>query len=149
MKKITDFLKHAGIPFYLGAGAALAAFIGMIMLIVTNGVNGYALESGGATITLGVFTVLLAAASAACSAKFGGQHPISAVVRLAALVSGTAVAGLLLLSRVMLYSALVSWDEFNTVGWEAFNTALAGIILFAVAAVALIVSAFFNRRKNV
>lgn len=147
MDKILTFFKRAGVTFYIGAISAVVAFVGMIMLVVSNGINGYALENAGLAIAFSVITFLLAIGIVVCAVMFGEQNAVTATLRLAFIIFSLTVITLLILSGAMLFSALISWDEFNTVGWEAFNSSLASIILYFVSVLAFIVCAFFNGGK--
>ena len=147
MDKLLTFFKKAGVTFYIGAVAAIVVFMGMVMLLISNGINGYTLENSGLTIAFSVITLLLAVGLVVCALMLGEQNAVTAALRLVFIIFSMTVVTMLILSRAMLFSALISWDEFNTVGWEAFNSSLASIILYLISVVAFIVCAFFKGGK--
>lgn len=144
-----DFLKKAGLTFYLNVAAGVLALIGWIIFLVTNGTAGYAVVGGATGITLGILAVLLIAAATYASIKFGAQHYITAALKLVALVFLMVAIGVLLGDRANLASGLFTWDSGNSLGWSVFSTSVTCGVFLLLSVIVLIVSAFFNNTKKI
>ena len=142
-----DFLKKAGVTFYLNVAAGLLALIGWIIYLVTNATAGYAIVGGGVGIALGLLAVLMIAGAAYTSIRFGAQHYITAAIKIAAMVFVMVTLGVLLLDRVGLASSLLTWDSHNALGWSVFNTSIVCAVFLLLSAITLIVCAFFKNEK--
>jgi hypothetical protein len=145
---MVDFLKKAGVTFYLNVVACILSLVASILFIASNATRGYAVLNGGAGIAFAVLAVLLIAGGAFLSIKFGSQHYLTAIVKLVALVFLCLAMGILLSDRVGLASSLFTWDSHNSVGWGAFYSSVVCIIFILLSVIILIVNAFFDNRKN-
>lgn len=139
-----DFLKKQRVSFYFSALAALFAVIGVIMLIVTNTVGGYAVPYGGLLIFTGILSVLLIGGGAYAISRFGAKPIIIFAIFLALVLMMLAV-GILLRYRLDVASALFTWDPENEVAWKAFNTGVVCVVFYLIASITLTISAFLKQ----
>ena len=146
---MSDFIKKAGIYFWLNVATVALALVGAIILMVTNGTTGYALENAEIGIAFAVISVAMIAAATFTSYKFGEQSVYTTVLKLVALVLISVERIVLVNSRAELVTGLLSWDAHNTLGWSVFNTSLAAIIILVIANILLIVSGFLGNKKKV
>ena len=144
-----DFIKNAGVIFWLNAAACLLSFIGMILLAVSNGIRGYAITGGGTAVALAVIGFILAAVATFGTFKFGSQHFITAIARVVSIVLIAVAFGILLSDRVGLASSLFTWDSHNEVGWNAFNLSIGSAVLMLISIIVMILCAFMNNKKKV
>lgn len=142
-----DALKKSGVTFYINAAACVLALIGWIVYLVTNATPGYAIMGGGTGIALGIIAVLLIVCVTFTSAKFGPQHIITAVIKLAALALLMGTFGVLMSDRAGLASSLFTWDSHNEVGWGVFYTSIASAVFLLLSSLALIINAFIDSKK--
>ena len=140
-------MKKFSFNFLTIACAGVLALVGWVLLLVTNGVAGFAVDNGGLAIGLGLVAAALCCAGAFAAEKFGAQNVITAAVKVCALALIMVVIGVLIADRANLASGLFTWDSHNSVGWTAFSTAVASIVFFLLAVVAHIVSAFQTGKK--
>ena len=57
-----NFIKDRGLVFWLSSAAAIFTLIGLILMLVSNGVNGYAMMNIGIFVAVAVVAILLLAA---------------------------------------------------------------------------------------
>lgn len=145
---MSDFIKKAGVSFWLNIATGVLALVGAIILIVTNGTTGYALENAGLGITFAVISLVLVAVATFTSYKYGEHSIYTTVLKLIILGLISVEIAVLVSSRAELVTGLLSWDSHNALGWSVFNTSLAGIILLVLANIVLIVSGFLGAKKK-
>lgn len=142
-----EFIKKGGLHFWMDSAAGVLALVGAILFMVTNATAGYAVQSGGLGIALGVIAVLLIGGCVFLSSKFGSQHFLTAAVKFVAIVLLCVVFGVLLSDRAGLASSLFTWDSHNQVGWGAFYVSVASVVFLLLSVFTLIAGAFFDNRK--
>ena len=143
-----EMIKKAGITFWFNAVAAVLSLVALILFAVTNGTQGYSVYNGGLGIALSVLGLIAVCGMTVSSLKFGSQHFLTAVLRVATIVFLFAAFGILLSDRVGLASSLFTWDSHNTIGWGALYNSIACAIMLLVAVILLTVNAFLNSEKN-
>lgn len=144
-----DFFKKAGVIFYINVAACVLALLGWIMVLVTNGIDGYGLDNAGVSIALGIIAVLLIAGGTLASLKFGSQHYITAIAKLAALVCIMIMVLFVILDRAGIAAAAVTYEKVNPVVQQVFMTAVVSLVFSIIAAIALCVTAFFTTEKKI
>lgn len=142
-----NFLKKLGTSFYVGAFAFITALVGLIVMCISNSTPGYGLDNVGAGIALAVVALVAIAASVAAGCKVGSQNPVTALLRVAAVVLAMFAAGVVISGRVVLLSSLMTFDS-NEVGWTAFNTSLTAVIFIVISVISVIVAAFLRGEKQ-
>jgi hypothetical protein len=145
---MVDFLKKAGVTFYLDVAAGVLSLVAAILFIATNAARGFAVLNGGMGIAFAVIGLVLIAGGAYLSIRFGAQHFLTAIVKLVALVFLCLAIGVLLSDRVGLASSLFTWDSHNSAGWSAFYSSVVSIIFMLLAVIVLIVNAFLDNKKK-
>lgn len=144
-----EFIKKAGLTFWLNAAAGLTALIAFIIMLVSNATPGYVIDAVGLAIAAAIIAVLaIGGAAYLAETKFDGQNPIVAGLNLLALVLEMVVFGIILMGRVVLASALFSFDSRNLVGWGAFNSSVAAMVFIFITVALLIVTAFLGKKKE-
>lgn len=141
------FVKSVGLNFWFNAAATLFALLGAILLMVTNGTPGYALEMAEIGIAFAILAVLAAAGGALLSKKFGAVHPVPSAVGIAAVVFNVVAVAVLILGRANLAASLFTFDAYNNIGWGVFSVSVASMVFFVLSSVALMVGAFFGDKK--
>lgn len=144
MKKFTAFIKSAGISVWLCIAAVLLGLAGTIIFAVTNGTVGYPVANGALGIVLGFAAAVVLAVSLWMSAKFGSASLAVASSRLVALVLFFLDIAFLVISRAELASALFTWDSHNQVGWDTLYVSIAGVAMYILSSLCLIVGAFLG-----
>lgn len=144
-----NFIKSRGLVFWLSLLAAIFIIIGLIVMLVSNGVNGYAMKNIGIFVAVAVVAILLLAASEILAIKFGDRPWLIAFTAvIVALIC--LVLGFVLINRVDVASAVWTWDKGNARGEAAWNTAVISVVFYLLAAASITVSAFFRHPvKNV
>ena len=137
-----------GKAFYLYIGAGVLAAIGMILYIVTNGIEGYAMNGGGIGIGAVILSVLLAIACAWATKKYNAQHYLTAGLGYGTIAAIMVAMSILISDRAVLASELFTWNSSNTVGWSAFNTGVASAVVLLVAVIIIIVNAFLDNKQE-
>lgn len=145
MKKFFEIIKSAGVASYLCIAAALFGLAGTIIFSVTNSTAGYAVANGGIGIALGFVAVAVLVVSIFLPQKFKADLIVVAVLRLVAMVLFFLDISLLVLSRAELASALLTWDSHNQVGWNTLYVSIAGVAMFIISSLCIIVGAFFGK----
>lgn len=142
-----NIFKKFGAASYVSAAAFILALAGLITMCVSNATPGYGLDNFGTGIALAAVALVAIALVVASGLKLGGQSPLTAVLRVAAVLLAMFAAGVIISGRVVLLSSLMTFDS-NEVGWSAFNTSLTAIIFIVISVILVIVSAFFNEEKR-
>lgn len=144
-----NFIKSRGLVFWLSLLAAIFIIIGLIVMLVSNGVNGYAMKNIGIFVVAAVVAILLLAAMEILAIKFGDRPWLIAFTAvIVALIC--LVLGFVLINRVDVASAVWTWDKGNARGEMAWNTAVISVVFYLLAAASITVSAFFRHPvKNV
>ena len=140
-------LKKLTLPVYLLCGAAILALAGLIVGIMSNGIEGYDIANFGLTIAFSIISIVLAGGVAFSAIKFGNQHFISAAGRVAIIILLAIGLAFIITNRVEVVSML-SWDRDNQAIVNAWNTGLVSVILFVVADLVVIVSGFFGDKAK-
>lgn len=103
--------------------------------------------TSGIVITLCVFGIITGILSILATAKFGKQHYISTIVKVASIACFALVLGFLNVTRSEEAFNLFFWDNTNKVLMKAFYTAAVAIVLLFVADITLIVTSFFSDKE--
>lgn len=143
-----EFIKKAGLDFWLSAAACLLALIGAILFIATNATAGYSVLNGGFGIAMAIIAVILIAGGGLATVKFGPQHYITAAVKLIALVLLCVALGVLINDRAGLAADILTWDSHNALGKRVFATSVVALVFILLSAVTLIVCAFLDGKKQ-
>lgn len=149
MSKVLNFLKNAGVTFYLNVVAAMLVLAAMIALLISNGVSGYALNNSAGAITAAVFALLAAIAVAVTGLKFGNQHIITFVLRVVVIALAMYAVCELTNSRTTVAGALWTWDKNNPIAQNALNTAIVSGVFYVLAILPALVCAFFNGNNKI
>lgn len=145
---MAEFLKKAGVGFYLSAAACLLALVGFIVFIVTNGTAGYEIPNGTLGIVLGVASVAATAAAAYTHAHSGAQSPVTVALKLIALACIMGTLGILIADRAGLASAIFTYDSGNAVGWGVFYTSVVSMVFLLLSVILLIVTGFMEGKNK-
>lgn len=143
-----EFLKRQGVTFYLSAVACLMTLVGIITVAVSSGVQGYAMSNLGLILFASIAAILLMVAGIVLTDRFGAHHFIVAIVNLLALVLLMVAFGNVIMERAVLASSQFSYDAVNAVGWGVLYNSIAGLVLFLLSAILLIVGSFFKGKKT-
>jgi hypothetical protein len=144
-----DFIKKAGVTFYLNVIAAVLTLVAAIIYIATNATRGYAVINGGMGIAFVIIALLLIVGGTYLSLKFGSQHFLKAIADVLAIVLICVAFGVLLSDRVGIASSLFTWDSHNANGWAAFYSSIVCLVFMLLAVLVIIVNAFFDNSKKV
>ena len=147
---MANLTKKLSIGSYLNLIAAVAGVVGLIALIVSNGISSaYALKNAGTVTLMAVAGILLALVAIWTPTKLGNHDFISTVAVLAAIGLFMAVVGYMILDRILMIAGLFSYNSQNQLGWSVFYAVVTGAAAFVIACVALIIGAFTpSVRKN-
>ena len=80
--------------------------------------------------------------------KFGSQNIITFVVKTAALVLIMVAVAIVLADRAVTIVNLMTWDNENTVAWNAFYTTVVSVAFYLVAVFTIIATAFMDNKKE-
>lgn len=130
--------------------AAVVALVGLGVMLFCNSKGSDYAFTGFGTLALGVVVgAALALVSAFAPSFAGDKAPVVGTVGDAlAVVALTYTAINAVGTRVLLISGLFSWNSMNTVGWETFRLTVAAAVCLLVAALAVVVSAYFGAGKT-
>lgn len=142
-----DIIKNGGVLLWINAAAAVLALIGMIVLFVSNGTPGYAIMGGGGAIACIIIAFVAILGCAFCCIKFGSQHFITAVLRVASIVLVCVCLGIILSDRVGIAANVLTWDSANTVAWGALTSSIVAVVFMLLAVIVLIVTGFMEGKK--
>lgn len=134
--------KRFGVNFLINAGAIVLSLVAWIMAIASDAVVGHPLQNGLWIIALGLASVI--AMTAGILLAFRNRNASEVLTFVGFVLSGVAMV-LLISSRVVLASGLFTWDPYNELGWQAFNTSVASFAIYFVSEAALIVNAFMKK----
>ena len=144
-----EFIKKAGLTFWLNAAAGVTALVAFIIMLVSNATPGYGVNMSGLAIAAGIIAVLaIGGAAYLAETKYDGQNPIVVGLNLVALVLVMVVFGLLLGSRADLAAGLFTYDSHNAVGWGALYSSVAAMVFIFITVALLIVTAFLSKKKE-
>ena len=118
-----NIFKKFGAASYVSAAAFILALAGLITVCVSNAIPGYGLDNFGTGIALAAVALVAIALVVASGLKLGGQSPLTAVLRVAAVLLAMFAAGVIIYGSVVLTSPLMPFDS-NEGGWAGFNTSL-------------------------
>ena len=142
-----EFLKKQGVTLYLVAGACLLTIVGIILTCVSSGVQGYAITSLGIILFASIAAIVLMVAGVILTDRFGAHHVAVFAVNLVAMILLCVAFGDIIMERAVLASAQFSYDAVNSVGWGVLYSSIAGLVLFLLSAILLVVGSFFKGRK--
>ena len=145
---MADFMKKAGIMFWINVATVVLALVGWVMYMVTNSVEGHAFANSAMGLAFGIIAVVLVAAGAFTTVKFGSQNIITFVVKTAALVLIMVAVAIVLADRAVTIVNLMTWDNENTVAWNAFYTTVVSVAFYLVAVFTIIATAFMDNKKE-
>ena len=144
-----SFIKKQGVSFYLDAVAMVLMVAGMGFLIkssvisVTNRLGNLpwlivALVVGMAAIVFGILA----------ANREGDKGYLTMISKMVAIAANVGVVGNALNTRVMMIAGLYTYNRGYTEGWEVFGVSKTCFALLLVAALLLVVSAFFRPIKR-
>lgn len=144
-----SFIKKQRVPFYLNALALVLMVAGMGFLIkssvmsVTNRLGNLpwliaALAAGMAAIVLGIWA----------SNRANDKGYLSMASTMVAIAANVGVVGNALNARVMMIAGLYTYNRGYKEGWAVFNMSAVCFALLLIAALLLIVGAFFRPVKR-
>ena len=139
-------LKKLSVPFFVEAVGTILALVALFIAIASNGIPGYAISDFGNAILFAVLGLALSGATIFVTLKFGNEHFITAIARIATIIFFAFAFAVIISDRVLVASTF-SWDKGNQAAVNAWNTGLTAVILFVVADIAYIVTAFLNDKK--
>ncbi len=140
---MANFLKKLSVGSYLNVIAAVAGIVGLIAMIVSNGVSSaYALKTAGMLTLMGVCGILLALVAVWSPTKFGNHDYISTVAVVAAVALFMAIVGTMILDRILMIAGLFSYNSQNMTGWSVFYATVTSAVALVIACLALIIGAF-------
>ena len=140
---MANFLKKLSVGSYLNVIAAVAGIVGLIAMIVSNGVSSaYALKTAGTLTLMGVCGILLALVAVWSPTKFGNHDYISTVAVVAAVALFMAIVGTMILDRILMIAGLFSYNSQNMTGWSVFYATVTSAVALVIACLALIIGAF-------
>ncbi len=146
---MANFLKKLSVGSYLNVIAAVAGIVGLIAMIVSNGVSSaYALKTAGMLTLMGVCGILLALVAVWSPTKFGNHDYISTVAVVAAVALFMAIVGTMILDRILMIAGLFSYNSQNMTGWSVFYAIVVCAVALVIANVALIIGAFTKSVKE-
>ena len=143
-----EFLKRQNIAFYLSIVACVLTIVGIITVCVSSSVQVYAMANLGLILFCTIAAIVLMAAGIFLADKFGAQHYIVAIVNLVAMVLLMVAFANVIMERAVLASAQFSYDAVNTVGWGVLYNSIAGLVMFLLSAILLVVGAFFKDKNR-
>lgn len=107
-----EFIKKRGLVFWFSAAAAVLTIVGMIVMLISNGIHGYTMRNVGLFAAVSIVAILILAASEILAIKYGDKPWLTAFTAVAvALIC--LVLGFVLLNRVDVASAVWTWDAGN------------------------------------
>lgn len=128
--------------------ALLLGIVGLILMVVSHNLSSAnPVNSIGTMTFLGVLGILLNALAAFAPARIGNPY-VTLVGFVGSIALYTIVLGNLINSRILLISALFTWDPDNTLGFRVFYFTVAAAICFVLAIIALIVASFRSDEKK-
>lgn len=142
-----EFLKKQGVAFYLSVVACLMTIIGIILTAVSSSVQGYAMANLGLILFAAIAAIVLIVAGVILAGRFGAHHVAVVAVNLVAMILLCVAFGNIIMERAVLASSQFSYDAVNTVGWGVLYNSIAGLVLFLLSAILLVVGSFFKGRK--
>ncbi len=141
------FLKKQRASFFILAFAAVIALAGLIVFAISSGVESYEMTGSGAVIFAQVVILILLVAGTYFGSKFGNKAWVSALLFIALVLSCLSFA-FALVNRVSLAASLFTYDWSNTIGWKAFTTGMASMVIFLVVAILITVAGFMKLGKK-
>ncbi len=142
-----EFLKKQGVEFYLSVVACLMTIIGIILTAVSSSVQGYAMANLGLILFAAIAAIVLIVAGVILAGRFGAHHVAVVAVNLVAMILLCVAFGNIIMERAVLASSQFSYDAVNTIGWGVLYNSIAGLVLFLLSAILLVVGSFFKGRK--
>ena len=142
-----EFLKKQGVAFYLSVVACLMTIIGIILTAVSSSVQGYAMANLGLILFAAIAAIVLIVAGVILAGRFGAHHVAVVAVNLVAMILLCVAFGNIIMERAVLASSQFSYDAVNTIGWGVLYNSIAGLVLFLLSAILLVVGSFFKGRK--
>lgn len=135
--------------FYLSALAIIATIVGVVFTTLSSNVQGYMLMLTELTTiyVCAIIAVVLLIAGIICSQLIGAHSFIVYILNLAAMVLLCVAFGEIIMGRAVLASAQFSYDSVNTVGWGVLYQSIAGLALFLVADILILVESFLKGQK--
>lgn len=146
--KCAEFFKKVGVTTVLIAVAAILSLVGTIIFIISNVVDGYAIDNGGFGITIGFLSFLLVCGAVYSSHQFGSQHCVTAILKLVSLILMFIDILLIVLTRGSTVAAVFMYDQTNVIAWKAVNTSIASAAVMLVSIILLVIAAFQDNKKG-
>lgn len=133
--------------FYLSALAIIATIVGVVFTTLSSNVQGYMLTELTTIYVCAIIAVVLLIAGIICSQLIGAHSFIVYILNLAAMVLLCVAFGEIIMGRAVLASAQFSYDSVNTVGWGVLYQSIAGLALFLVADILILVESLLKGQK--
>ena len=144
---MTNYLKKQNTTFWLSAAAILIAVVGIVMLTLSNGVKGYSINSYALILVAVIVAIGLNVTGTYFTDKQGAHSPIVAALSLASVLLLGFALGNILLNRLVLASALFTYDAVNTIGWGVFYNSIFAIGAFLTSSILISVSSFIKGKN--
>ena len=106
-----NFIKKQGVAFYLIVVAIILAIVGIITMLVSNSVQGYALPTLAPLLLATIFAIVLCVSGIFTSHKFSEHSVLTIALKITAVVLLTFAFGWMLLDRMVLITAQFSYDS--------------------------------------
>ena len=145
-----DFKKILKYLLNINSFAVLFSLGAMIALLVSNAVQGYSL--GAIAVLSAIFAFVFLAGGAVTACLFDYKHPLSVGLKLLGLAASCVSILQILSLRIILISALFTWDPHNALGWSAFYSSVVALVFGLITVVTVIVSGFLkggDKKKQV
>lgn len=146
-----ELFKKQGPAAYFAVGAGLLSIVGMILALISSGMQGYGITNIAWIVFATIVTIVLIVVAIALANRQGNTSICYLCLLVPTVLCGVCFF-LILSARVYLIGTLLLTpiDANNPVAIRAMDTAVAGFAMYLIALIALVVSGFFNiTRKNI
>ncbi|MCD8295672.1 MAG: hypothetical protein LUE27_10615 [Clostridia bacterium] len=150
MKNVKEagFIKRQNGAFWLTVIAFVFTLTGVILMALSNSVDGYSLQNIGVIMWLSIGADVLLLVRAIFSDLLGAQSYLIAVINIIVMCLLMAAFCNVLMNRVVLLMLLATYDKYNTAGWTSLIESLAAIALFFISAIFMIFCAFNKDKRD-
>lgn len=138
-------MKKLSISNYIVCAAALLALVALIVAGVSSSTEGYAISTMGWIVTLSIVAIIAAVASVIFSA-FRGKPLVAEILTYVTAFALAVVIALFISAR----GELIGYIQViaGPAEYQALNTFIAGLVLYLIAAVIMMVSTIFKTKKH-
>ena len=142
------FLKRQGAAFYLSVIVCIMTLIALILEALSSSVEGYQMKYLGLIVFSAVAVIVLLIAAIVCSDRLGPHHLSGVIAHIVSVILLCVAFSAVLLDRVILIFAQLSFDTVNMVGWGIVAQSMIGFALFLVASILLVIASFHRSRQE-